>query len=268
MSSVDRAVPHPSAATVASDMPLLAVVTGAASGIGRATTQLLLEGGTSVVGIDISDAPEPLREHEHLKWLTGDVSDLATWQELAPLAERPDALVCCAGTIVVKSFLDTPINDFERLYAVNVLGVIRGMQSVLPSMIAAASGAIAVVCSVDSLFVETEMAAYAASKAALLQVVRTAALEYASKGVRINAVLPGIVDTPLLQRHFDSLGVQAAESARAQSVRRSPQGRLLQADEIAEVLCFLVSSRASGFSGAAVTVDGGLTTAYDFAGSD
>jgi NAD(P)-dependent dehydrogenase (short-subunit alcohol dehydrogenase family) len=241
----------------------LALVTGAASGMGLATTRLLLERGTAVVGIDLADAPAEL---QGVPWIRGDVAEQDTWLRAVRAAtdidaSGPDCLICCAATIIVKPFLETEVEDFQRLFDINVLGVIRGMRAVVPAMLARGGGAVAVVCSVDSLFVEDAMAAYATSKAALLQVVRSAALEHASGGLQINAVLPGIVETPLLQRHFDSLPDPAA--VREQCIRRSPQGRLLRPEEIAETLCFLVSPRASGLSGAAVTVDGGLTTAYD-----
>jgi NAD(P)-dependent dehydrogenase (short-subunit alcohol dehydrogenase family) len=113
------------------------------------------------------------------------------------------------------------------------------------------------VCSVNSLFVEEKLSAYSTSKAALLQVVRSAALEHARHGVRINAVCPGTVDTPLLRRHYPVEAVQAAAT-------RQPTGQIHHPDEIATVLRFLLTDDAKGLSGAAVVVDGGLTTTYDF----
>jgi NAD(P)-dependent dehydrogenase (short-subunit alcohol dehydrogenase family) len=245
-----------------------AIVTGAASGMGLATVHALVRRGTSVIGVDLSEAPGELHGLDGaVAWVSGDVADQDTWDRAQAAAREQseggaDCLVCCAANIVVSPFLDTPIEDWQRLFDINVLGVVRGMRTLMPAMLNRGRGAIAVVCSVNSLFVEDEMCAYSTSKAALLHVVRSAALEYASKGLQINALCPGAVDTPLLQRHFDSL--EDPEAARADCVRRSPQGRLLRPEEIAEVLCFLVSDAASGLSGAAVTVDGGLTTAYDF----
>jgi NAD(P)-dependent dehydrogenase (short-subunit alcohol dehydrogenase family) len=245
----------------------LAVVTGAASGMGLATAQALLQRGTTVIGADLNEMPEQLRSLGGVHWVQGDVAAQETWDRVHALATDrdpagADCLVCCAATIVVSSFLETTLADWQNLFEINVLGTIRGMRTLMPSMLERGRGAIVVVCSVNSQFVEDQMSAYSTSKAALLQTVRSAALEYAGMGLQINAVCPGIVDTPLLQRHLGSLSDPAA--ARDACVRRSPQGRLLRPEEIAQTICFLVSDAASGLSGAAITVDGGLTTAYDF----
>jgi NAD(P)-dependent dehydrogenase (short-subunit alcohol dehydrogenase family) len=131
-------------------------------------------------------------------------------------------------------------------------------------MVARRAGAIAVVCSVDSLYTEEGMSAYSASKAALLQIVRSAALEHAGAGLRINAVCPGAIDTPLLRRALESS--DDPELTLREHVKRIPVGQILRPDEVASVLRFLVSDGASGLSGAAVTVDGGLTSTYEFSG--
>lgn len=242
----------------------VAVVTGAASGVGRATVEALRADGATVIGVDLADQPDGT---DTAHWVQGDVSASETWDEVAAATLRlapdgADALVACAGDVVVAPFLEIPIEEWRRLFEVNVVGVIRGFQTLLPAMVARRRGAIAVVCSVNSLFVEDANAAYSTSKAALLHVVRSAALEHARDGVRINAVCPGAIDTPLLQRHLDALDDPAA--ARRDIERRTPVGRLLAPEEIASVLRFLVSEGASGVSGAAFVVDGGLTTAYDF----
>ena len=129
-------------------------------------------------------------------------------------------------------------------------------------MRARGAGAIAVVSSISAFIVEDASSAYCASKAALLQAVRSAALEYAGDGLRINAVCPGIVDTPLLRGFVDVLDDPGAVYGAWE--RRTPTGKLLRAEEVAEVLCFLVGDGASGLSGASVTIDGGLTTTFDF----
>ena len=123
-------------------------------------------------------------------------------------------------------------------------------------------GAVAVVCSVNSIVVEDTLSPYCASKAALLQLVRSAALEYAADGLRINALLPGVVDTPLLRRFVDVLDDPAAAVHSLE--QRTPTGRLITSREIAELLCFLVSDAATAMSGSAVLADGGITASYNF----
>jgi NAD(P)-dependent dehydrogenase (short-subunit alcohol dehydrogenase family) len=250
-----------------STAPRLAVVTGAASGIGRATAQALRQRGTEVLGVDLVEAPDELRDDAAVHWIEGDVASAETWERVTAVCEQRDAggadcLVTCAATLVVAPFLETSTDDWKRIFDVNVFGVLLGMQTLLPKMLERRAGAIAVVCSVNSFVVEDELSAYSTSKAALLHATRSAAVEYAARGVRINAVCPGIVDTPLLRRHFESLDDPAA--ARRAGERRTPLGRILSPDEVAEAICFLVGGGASAISGAALTVDGGLTVTYDF----
>jgi NAD(P)-dependent dehydrogenase (short-subunit alcohol dehydrogenase family) len=242
-------------------------VTGAASGIGRATASALRDRGTEVIGVDLVDAPEDLRADASVDWVEGDVAETETWDRVTAACQRRDSsgadcLVTCAATLVVAPFLETSTDDWRRIFDVNVFGVLLGMQALLPPMLEQRTGAIAVVCSVNSFVVEDELSAYSTSKAALLHATRSAAVEYAASGVRINAVCPGIIDTPLLRRHLESLDDPAA--ARRAGERRSPIGRILQPEEVAQAICFLVDESASAMSGAALTVDGGLTVTYDF----
>lgn len=244
-----------------------AIVSGAASGIGLATARLLGEDGYAIVGVDLGEDPGGLAPAAGSSWVRGDVSASETWERaLAAVLEHdpagPSCLCLCAGDAIVAPFLETTIEQWTRTFEINVNGAVLAIQAALPAMIARGDGAIAVVCSVNSFFVEEGLGAYSASKAALLQVVRSAALEYASAGVRINAVCPGAVDTPLFRRATEALD---APTAAVEAVkRRTPNGRILAADEVAAAIRFLVGEGGSGFAGAALTVDGGLTTTYDF----
>ncbi len=211
-------------------------MTGAASGIGLATAAALSARGTEVIGVDLDAAPAELAARD-VAWVAGDVSAATTWDAVRAASEArggADALVACAGTIVVAPFLDTSPEDFSRMFAINVLGVVRGMQALVPPMIERGGGAVAVVCSMNSFVAEDRMSAYSTSKAALLHAVRSAAIEHARDGVRINAVCPGIVDTPLLRRHMETL--EDPQSAVVAGERRTPIGRLLRPDEVAEAL--------------------------------
>jgi NAD(P)-dependent dehydrogenase (short-subunit alcohol dehydrogenase family) len=247
--------------------PQAVIVSGAASGIGLATTEMLCRRGTFVLGLDRAGCPRSLSNVDNLQWVRGDVTSQDTWDDaLRVLLERDPSgdvsLISCAADLVTAPFLETSLDDWRRLYDINVRGVIRGMRTVMPRMLERKRGAIAVVCSVNSYFAENALSAYSTTKSALLQVVRSAALEYARHGLRINAVCPGAVDTPLFRRALEELG--DPDVAREAVVRRTPTASILKPAEIAAVLCFLISDAATGLSGAAVTVDGGLTTAYDF----
>lgn len=246
----------------------VAIVSGAASGVGLATVQGLAEDRCRVIGVDLAVPPAVLDGVTGLEWVRGDVTDQGTWDSVAELSEQLDprgaaCLATCAADLVIAPFLETGLDDWARLFDVNVAGVIRGMRTVMPAMLQRGSGSIAVVCSVNSFFAEDGLAAYSTSKAALLHVVRSAALEYAQRGLRINAVCPGAIDTPLFRRALDAL--ESPASAREAVERRTPTGKILRPEEVATVVRFLVSEGASGLSGAAVTVDGGLTTTSDFA---
>jgi NAD(P)-dependent dehydrogenase (short-subunit alcohol dehydrogenase family) len=246
----------------------LAVVTGAASGIGLATVELLIERRYGVVGVDLADMPGPLANQQQLSWVAGDVAAEETWRRVGDAVHLRDphgaaaAFIACAGTLVSAPMLDIPIEDWQRVFDVNVYGTLRGLRTLVPAMRAKGRGAVAVVCSVNSVIVEDTLSAYCASKAALLQLVRSAALEYAADGLSVNAVLPGIVDTPLFRRFVD---VTEDPPAVVRSLaQRVPTGKLITPREIAEILCFLVSERATALSGAAILADGGITTAYNF----
>jgi NAD(P)-dependent dehydrogenase (short-subunit alcohol dehydrogenase family) len=244
-----------------------AVVTGAASGIGLATSELLVERGYSLVGVDLADAPAPLSGDPSVSWVRGDVAAPETWTEVASAVGRvdplgADAFVACAGTLVAAPMLDIPLEDWRRIFEVNVFGTVQGIRTLVPAMRARGRGAVAVVCSVNSIVVEDTLSVYCASKAALLHVVRSAALEYAADGLRINAVLPGVVDTPLFRSFVDVLDDPLA-AVRALE-QRTPTGKLIAPREIAELLCFLVSDAGSALSGSAVLADGGITASYNF----
>lgn len=243
------------------------VVSGAGSGIGEASVRELLGAGYAVVGIDLAELPSALAGLESLEWVRGDVTDGETWEKAGRRCRDRDpagawGFVACAADVSVKPFLETPLEEWRRLHEINVLGVVQGMQALIPPMVARGGGAVAVTCSVNSTFVEREISAYSASKAALLSATRSAALEHAGDGIRINAVCPGVVDTPLLRKHVES--TPDPEAMDRGMRERVPTGEITSPEEVARLLVFLLGEGASGLSGAALVVDGGLTTTYEF----
>ncbi|MDT0203161.1 SDR family oxidoreductase [Nocardioides sp. AE5] len=241
------------------------VVTGGASGIGWATCRVLAESGATVISVDTQPAASPLPRGVHT--LVGDVTADETWEQVGKLirAIAPagvSGLVACAGANRAARIIETTAEEFRSLFEVNVIGVLKAMQAVLPAMVARKDGSVVVVSSVDALFAEDAMAAYSASKAAVVQLARTAAVEHARDNIRINVVCPGATDTPMLRHSFESMPDPAEVQRRLED--QTPSGRLVAAHEVANVLAFLAGPLASGMSGSVLVVDGGLTSTYDF----
>jgi NAD(P)-dependent dehydrogenase (short-subunit alcohol dehydrogenase family) len=249
------------------DPARVAIVTGAASGVGLATTQILLGRGSSVVGIDLAAPPPALPAGPGLGWVTGDVADAETWAAAHRLAHdrfgvTPGVLVLNAARLAVGTVLETPLSTFREVFDVNVYGAVLGLQACLPDMISRRGGAVAVVVSVNGLQAEQGLAAYNSSKGALLQLVRSAAVDHARSQVRINAVCPTSIDTPFIQGQIDAMPDPAR--FRAEMEARHPLGRILRPEEVASVAVFLTTDEASGMTGASVVVDCGLTASPDF----
>jgi NAD(P)-dependent dehydrogenase (short-subunit alcohol dehydrogenase family) len=245
----------------------IALVTGAASGVGLATSRLLLERGHRVIGVDLAGQPGPLGPGDRLAWVSGDVSAEPTWTEALRVSGRafgasPGVLVLNAARLAVGTVLDTPVSTFREVFDVNVYGAVLGLQACLPGMIDRGGGAVVVVVSVNGLLAEQDLAAYNSSKGALIQLVRSAAVDHARDGVRINAVCPTTIDTPFIQGQLDAVPDPAA--FRREMEERHPLGRILRPEEVASVAVFLTTPEASGMTGASVVVDCGLLASPDF----
>lgn len=228
-----------------------ALVTGAASGIGAAIARRFRAAGARVVGLDLqpaADADEAL------------VADLRSDAGVAEAMARlggVDILVHAAALSVHGGVIDTDPSAWADIYDVNVVGAVRLMRHAVPAMRARGGGSILLLSSINAGFATPTLAAYAASKAAIESLTRTAALEFAPDSIRINAIAPASVDTPLLQDSFDR--AENAQAARAANVLRHPLGRLGTPGDIAELALFLASDRASWITGAIHPIDGGAS---------
>lgn len=246
----------------------LAIVTGAASGVGLATVHRLRSTGSRVIGIDLQPSPETFRVDRNVAWVAGDASSPATWETALSLAETefaafPDVLVLNAGRLALGNVLETSVDTFREVMEVNVYGAVLGMQACLPHMIRAGSGTVVVVASVNGLFAEQNLAAYNTSKGALVQLVRSTAVDHARSGVRINAVCPTSIDTPFLRRHVDS--TPDPEAFWRAMAARHPTGSVLTPDQVASAVLFLASDQSTGITGTTLVIDCGLTASptYD-----
>ncbi len=231
---------------------LVALVTGAASGIGSAVVSRLQADGAKVAALDLSVvqgadafAQADLRDAEAVG---------AAIDQLAKALGPFDAVVHCAGICPSGGTLDDDDALWMETYSVNVLGAIRVMRAVVPAM-RQRGGSIVLVSSINARFATPTLAAYAASKAALEAVARTAALEFAPDGIRVNCMAPASVDTPMLQASFAR--ADDPEQARARNVERHPLGRLGTSQDAAELALFLASPRSAWITGGVFPLDGG-----------
>jgi len=226
-----------------------AIVTGGASGIGAAIVERFLAEGAEVLAVDLNPV---LMKSSRLKALKCDVAKAVAAENL------PDAdiLVCAAGISVGKALAETSDEDWDRVFAVNAKGTFLWFKAVLPSMLSKKKGSLIAIASQLAVAGPRNNCSYAASKGAVLSLVKSVALDYAGQGVRANALLPGATETPLLERAFarrdDPLA--ARETLRA----RHPLGRFGRPEEIAAAALFLASDEASFITGAALPVDGGF----------
>jgi NAD(P)-dependent dehydrogenase (short-subunit alcohol dehydrogenase family) len=157
--------------------------------------------------------------------------------------------------------VDTDVATWDEVFAVNVRGAFLAARAALPHLRQSGHGSIVVISSVQAHGTQTEVPAYAASKGALDALVRAMALDEARRGVRVNAVCPGSVDTPMLRasaRRFSDGSPEAEDEVIAGWGRMHPMGRVAAPREVAEVVLFLASDRASFITGEDIRVDGGL----------
>jgi NAD(P)-dependent dehydrogenase (short-subunit alcohol dehydrogenase family) len=234
----------------------VAIVTGGASGIGRATTRRLLADGfqVGVLDVDVTGVAETALG------VTGDVSDAAdVHRAVAAVVERYgriDVLVNNAGitgSAEATTCHLTPVGEWDRVLAVNVRGPFLCSREVLPVMLGQRGGHIVTIASVAGLVAFPGRCAYTASKGAAVQLTKSLAVDYAAQGIRANAVCPGFVRTPMTQWRLD------VPELRDQVEQKIPLGRVAQPDDIADAVALLASGRLGYLTGHALAIDGGWT---------
>ncbi len=240
----------------------VALITGAAGGIGSATAQAFAQAGWRVVGVDRTQPADTSSLH---RFATADISDADESQRLfAGVADeegRVDAVVNNAAIQLCKPLVETTPAEWDETMAINVRAAYLAVRHAYPLM-RANGGAIVNVSSVHALATSANIAAYAASKGALLALTRALAIELAPDRIRVNAVLPGAVDTPMLHAGLRrGAGQEATTQDLLQGLAdRTVMGRVGQPAEIAQAIIFLADDQRSSFmTGQALVVDGGAT---------
>jgi NAD(P)-dependent dehydrogenase (short-subunit alcohol dehydrogenase family) len=246
-------------------MSRVSVVTGAASGNGRAIASRLLGCGDRVVALDVSPSQldrcrvdEWDAHEERILCLVTDVADEASMNTaMARVTKqfgRVDVLVNNAGIAGDQNATTlhvTPVAEFDRVIAVNLRGVFLGCRAVLPIMLEQGSGVIINMASVAGLVAFPGRAAYTASKGAVIQLSRSITADYAHAGIRCVALCPGMIETPMTQWRLDQ------PHLRKEILARIPQNEIGTADDVASAVVFLAGSQSRYFNGSALVMDGG-----------
>ena len=244
----------------------VALVTGAGSGIGLATARAFAETGAAVALADVSEdsvraAASELERAGHraiaIRCDVADESQVASMVERA-VSEfgRLDAAFNNAGVQnILAETADSPREDYDRVMSINLRGVWSCMKFELLQMRKQGSGAIVNCSSLGGLVGGAQRGTYHAAKHGVLGLTKSAALEYAAKGIRVNAICPGLIETPMAARMRDGGQTEALEGM----LKLVPLGRYGRADEIADAVLWLCSNRASFVVGQSIAVDGGFT---------
>ena len=239
-------------------------ITGAAGGIGRAAVRLFFQNGWRVIGVDRQPFGEEFPQNG--LFIQADISRSeelkCIFEQTRQFTAKLDALVNNAAYQIAKPLLETGIDEWDAVMAVNLRSVFLTAKLAYPLLKAAGSGAVVNVSSVHAIQTSANIAAYAASKGGVLALTRAMAIEFAPDNIRVNAVLPGAVDTPMLRAGLDRghVGDGGIQQRLENLARKTVNGRVGLPDEIARAIYFLADEAQSSFmTGQPLVVDGGAT---------
>ncbi|MCF6277510.1 MAG: SDR family oxidoreductase [Anaerolineales bacterium] len=240
------------------------LITGASGGIGRATVALFAQKGWCVIGVDIAEYDDSFPKNG--LFIQADISRASAMEEIFMQAqdftESLDALVNNAALQIAKPILETSVEEWDAVMTANLRSVFLGVKLAHPLLKAKGGGAIVNVSSVHAIQTSANIAAYAASKGGLLALTRAMAIEFAPDEIRVNAILPGAVDTQMLRAGLGRghVGGENIESRLENLARKTVSGKVGTPAEIASAIYFLADKEQSSFmTGQALVVDGGAT---------
>ena len=245
----------------------IAIITGGARGMGAATVRLFVEHGAQVLFTDVLDEAGQALAAElgaQATFMHHDIADEAAWQQVLDAAMtrfgRVDVLVNNAGILLFLTLLETTKADYERILSVNLTGMFLGIRTIAPQMIANGGGSIVNISSVDGMKGANGLAAYASSKWGARGLTKVAAMELGHRGIRVNSVHPGGIDTVMTNPQ----GVSRDQLDPMYAM--VPQQRAGAPSEVAATTLFLASDDASYINGAEIAVDGGLVIGQYYVG--
>lgn len=239
------------------------VVTGAASGIGKAAAKTFLEQGDRVFMTDWKEenlkiAYDELSQSADANMIFTKVANVSDWEQVLSLAEYVkenggcDVLANCAGVFRVGLLHEAPMDDYEFQFNVNVRGIFNTSKALIPQMLEKKKGAVVNVSSVSGMGGDYNMSLYCATKGAVIALSRAMAMDYSSKGVRVNIISPSAVKTPMF---MDGCTEEVLESFR----KNMPDRKLCEAQWCANTIVYLASDNAEHLCGVNIPVDGGLS---------
>lgn len=241
----------------------IVLVTGAAGGIGRATTSLFAQKGWRVIGVDRAEFGDGFPKDG--LFVKSDISrgeDMeAIFEKVNTFTQSLDVLVNNAAMQVAKPIVETSVEEWDAVMASNLRSVFLGVKLAHP-LLKVQGGAVVNVSSVHAIQTSANIAAYAASKGGLLALTRAMAIEFAPDNIRVNAILPGAVDTPMLRAGLGRghVGGSDVQERLDNLARKTVSGKVGKPEEIAHAIYFLADNEQSSFmTGQALVVDGGAT---------
>jgi NAD(P)-dependent dehydrogenase (short-subunit alcohol dehydrogenase family) len=247
----------------------VAIITGAAQGIGLGIARVFVAEGARVLLADLSDDPGAAAARDLGERAAYAHADVTSEDDIRALVEtavarfgRLDIVVNNAGVVAVQTVEQSSVADWDRVMAINVRAIFLTTKHALPHLRTAGGGSILNVASVSSFVAQQGTPAYCASKGAALMLTKSLALDYGRENIRVNCICPGITDTPMLR--FHARHEANPEAHLRQRLSRVPTGAMLYPDDMGRAAAFLCSDEAAGITGTSLVVDGGYTAAAEF----